>query len=64
ETMACGAGACAAAVTGIRRELLDRRVEVETRGGFLSITWLADDASVIMRGPTETTFEGIWQPPV
>ncbi|MCL2296832.1 MAG: diaminopimelate epimerase [Proteobacteria bacterium] len=63
ETMACGTGACAAVVTGIRRELLDRRVEVETNGGFLTIAWPADNASVIMRGPAETTFEGVWQPP-
>lgn len=64
ETMACGTGACAAVVTGIRRELLDRRVEVETNGGFLTVAWPDDNASVIMRGPAETTFEGIWQPPV
>jgi len=64
ETLACGTGACAAVVTGIRRELLDRDVEVETNGGMLSVSWPDDDGSVIMRGPTETTFEGIWQPPV
>ncbi|MDR0246848.1 MAG: diaminopimelate epimerase, partial [Burkholderiales bacterium] len=64
ETMACGTGACAAVVTGIRRELLDRHVEVETNGGFLTVAWPDDNASVIMRGPAETIFEGIWQPPV
>ncbi|MDR2017067.1 MAG: diaminopimelate epimerase [Burkholderiales bacterium] len=63
ETMACGTGACAAVVAGIRRELLDRHVEVETNGGFLTVMWPDDDASVIMHGPVETTFEGIWQPP-
>jgi diaminopimelate epimerase len=64
ETMACGTGACAAVIAGVRRELLDRHVEVETNGGFLTVAWPADNASVIMRGPAETTFEGIWQPPV
>ncbi|MDR0247488.1 MAG: diaminopimelate epimerase [Burkholderiales bacterium] len=63
ETMACGTGACAAVVAGIRRELLDRHVNVETNGGFLTVNWPADNASVIMRGPAETTFEGVWQPP-
>ena len=33
ETLACGTGACAAVVAGIRLGLLDARVDVETRGG-------------------------------
>jgi diaminopimelate epimerase len=37
ETLACGTGACAAVVAGIRRGLLDREVEVALRGGTLSI---------------------------
>ncbi|MDR1530214.1 MAG: diaminopimelate epimerase [Burkholderiales bacterium] len=62
ETLACGTGACAAVVTGIRRGLLDRKVSVETSGGFLSVNWLADQSSVILRGPATTTFEGTWRP--
>jgi diaminopimelate epimerase len=58
ETLACGTGACAAVVAGIRLGWLDRRVEVETRGGCLLIEWTADDASVLMTGPAETVFEG------
>jgi diaminopimelate epimerase len=56
ETLACGTGACAAVVTGIRRGLLRSPVDVETRGGRLTIAW--DGAGVHMTGPAETVFEG------
>ncbi|HMN63948.1 MAG TPA: diaminopimelate epimerase [Burkholderiaceae bacterium] len=56
ETLACGTGACAAVVTGIRRRLLRSPVDVETRGGLLTIAW--DGAGVRMTGPAETVFEG------
>lgn len=39
ETLACGTGACAAVVAGIRLGLLDARVDVETHGGVLTIEW-------------------------
>ena len=58
ETLACGTGACAAVVAGIRLGWLDRRVEVHTRGGDLLIEWPHDDAHVLMTGPAETVFEG------
>jgi diaminopimelate epimerase len=58
ETLACGTGACAAVVAGIRLGWLARRVEVHTRGGHLLIEWPADDASVLMTGPAEFVFEG------
>ncbi len=58
ETLACGTGACAAVVAGIRLGWLDRAVEVEARGGTLRIEWPADDAHVLMTGPAETVFEG------
>ena len=59
ETLACGTGACAAVVTGIARELLDRsRVTVETRGGELTLFWAGEGAPVIMTGPAVTVFEG------
>ena len=58
ETLACGTGACAAVVAGIRLGWLDRRVQVHTRGGDLLIEWPKDDASVLMTGPAETVFEG------
>lgn len=62
ETHACGTGACAAVVSGIRRGMLDSPVKVHTRGGDLQIAWggiLNDVAQpVIMTGPAITVFEG------
>jgi len=55
ETLSCGTGACAAAVSGIRRGLLDSPVKVSTRGGELEILWDGfqnPHAPVLMRGPT------------
>jgi diaminopimelate epimerase len=59
ETLACGTGACAAVVAGIRLGLLDARVDVQTHGGLLTIQWAGgDDAHVLMTGPAQTVFEG------
>ena len=58
ETLACGTGACAAVVSGIRLGRLDRRVDVQTRGGLLTIEWDGGDAPVLMTGPAVTVFEG------
>jgi len=58
ETLACGTGACAAAVAGIRRGWLETPVEVRTRGGDLTVTWAGPGRPVYMTGPAETVFEG------
>jgi len=62
ETLACGTGACAAVVAGIRRGLLDSTVSVLTRGGSLTIRWEGSDSDmnlpVWMTGPAVTVFEG------
>jgi diaminopimelate epimerase len=58
ETLACGTGACAAAVTGIRRGLLDSPVRVTTRGGDLDIAWAGPGQPVLMTGPAVTVFTG------
>ncbi len=58
ETLACGTGACAAVVSGIRLGLLDASVEVQTHGGVLTIEWAGGDASVFMTGPATTVFHG------
>ena len=62
ETLACGTGACAAVVAGIRLGWLDARVDVRMRGGRLTIEWAGGDADrgshVLMTGPAETSFEG------
>jgi diaminopimelate epimerase len=58
ETLACGTGACAAVAVGIRLGLLDASVDVETRGGTLTIDWQGGEAPVLMTGPAATVFEG------
>ena len=58
ETLACGTGACAAVVAGIRLGLLDRQVDVHTHGGLLTIEWAGGDSHVLMTGPAQTVFEG------
>jgi diaminopimelate epimerase len=58
ETLACGTGACAAVVAGIRRGLLDSPVKVQTHGGELSIAWAGDRQPVFMTGPAVSVFEG------
>jgi diaminopimelate epimerase len=58
ETLACGTGACAAVVAGIRLGRLDHRVDVETRGGVLTIEWAGGTAPVLMTGPAVSVFEG------
>jgi diaminopimelate epimerase len=61
ETPACGTGACAAVVAGIRRGLLDAEVRVSTRGGTLAIGWRGEGRPVTMKGPARTVFEGEWR---
>ena len=62
ETLACGTGACAAVVAGIRRGLLDATVAVDMRGGRLTIRWEGAEndlnCAVWMTGPAVTVFEG------
>ena len=57
ETLACGTGACAAAVSGMRRGLLGNAVEIELAGGKLQIEWKEGDV-VWMTGPTANVYEG------
>jgi diaminopimelate epimerase len=62
ETLACGTGACAAVVAGVRRGLLDEVVRVATRGGELTIRWeggmTAPGAAVMMTGDAVRVFAG------
>ncbi len=58
ETLACGTGACAAVVIGIRRGLLDSPVQVEARGGVLTIAWAGEEQPVMMSGPAVSVYEG------
>ncbi|MDP2448573.1 MAG: diaminopimelate epimerase [Polaromonas sp.] len=67
ETLACGSGACAAVVAGIRLGLLDARVDVLTHGGTLTIEWQggldAAASPVLMTGPATTVFEAAIEVP-
>ena len=56
-TRACGTAACAAAVAAARKDLTDRKVNVELPGGTLVIEWAPDD-HILMTGPAELEFEG------
>ncbi len=56
-TRACGSGACAAVVAGVRRQLCGRKVAVELDGGSLAIEWL-ENGHVLMTGPVATSFAG------
>ena len=58
ETLACGTGACAAVVAGIRLGKLQSPVSVFMRGGKLNISWDGHDTSVMMTGPAENVFTG------
>lgn len=60
ETLACGTGACAAVVAGVRLGLLDAGAEVlvHARGGDMRIAWAGVGEPVMMTGPAVTVFEG------
>jgi diaminopimelate epimerase len=58
ETLACGTGACAAAVVGRIQGDLDERVRVTLPGGDLVIHWPGASASVTMTGPASRVFDG------
>jgi len=59
ETLACGTGACAAAVVGMKMGLIAERVDVIKAGGTLTIEWSGQpDSDVLMTGPAQTVFEG------
>jgi diaminopimelate epimerase len=60
-TLACGSGACALVVAGVRRGLLDRAVRVHLDGGALDIAW-PEGAGVMMTGPVAHVFEGVLSP--
>jgi diaminopimelate epimerase len=58
ETLACGSGACAAAVAGMRMGLLDSSVQVHMLGGVLTIDWAGMGTPVWMTGPATTVYQG------
>ncbi len=60
-TLACGSGACAAVVAGVRRGLLDDEIEVRLDGGSLTVAW-DGKGGVKMTGPTARVFSGELDP--
>lgn len=58
ETQACGTGACAALVCGRAAGLLDADVLARLTGGDLALSWPDEHATIKMRGPATTVFEG------
>ncbi|AMJ56341.1 MULTISPECIES: diaminopimelate epimerase [Stenotrophomonas] len=60
ETLACGSGACAAAVVLMQRGRLQRDALISLPGGDLRIQWPADDAEIVMSGPAAFVFDGEW----
>ena len=58
ETLACGSGACAVAVSSMLRGVVDAQVRIELRGGDLEIEWDGGDAHVFMTGPAAEVFSG------
>ncbi len=60
ETMACGTGACAAAVAGVLAGRTQRRITAHLRGGDLQLDWSDSDNHVYMTGPAVEIFSGDW----
>lgn len=58
ETLACGTGACAAAVAAVLNNLCDRKVTIHLLGGDLEIEWSAENNHIYMTGEAVTVFEG------
>ena len=60
ETLACGTGACASMVASVLNGFIDRKAEVQLRGGNLTVEWSAADNHVYMTGPATFVYDGVW----
>ena len=60
ETLACGTGACAAAVAGFLTGRTQRRILAHLPGGDLRLHWSEKDNHVYMTGPAVEVFSGDW----
>ena len=61
ETLACGTGACAVAVSSILNGFTDDIVTVKLLGGDLLIEWDREKDIVYMTGTATTVFDGEWE---
>ena len=59
ETLACGTGACAVAVSSILNNLTDTQITVKLLGGDLQIEWDREKDRVFMTGPATVVFDGV-----
>jgi diaminopimelate epimerase len=59
ETYSCGTGACAAAVAGSVKGVVDSLVVVELLGGDLDIEWKGEGLSVLMTGTATLVYHGV-----
>ena len=59
-TLACGTGACASVVAGVKKGLINRQCDVLLPGGILNIDY-REDNHVYMSGPAKKVFEGIFE---
>ncbi len=60
ETLACGTGACGAAVAAVLTGRADRKVTIHLLGGDLEIEWRESDNHVYLTGPAVEVFSGDW----
>ena len=61
-TKACGSAACATAVAAARLKRTGRKVTITLPGGDLLIEWRESDSHVLMTGPAEFEYEGVFDP--
>lgn len=60
-TKACGSAACAVLACGVRKKILDRQAQVSVPGGDLRIAWHSNNDGVLMTGPAEQEYQGIFK---
>jgi diaminopimelate epimerase len=60
-TKACGTAACAAAVAAARKGFTGRNVVVTLPGGNLGVEWRPADDHILMTGPWELNYEGVFE---
>lgn len=60
ETLACGTGACASVVAGVLSGSTSRKVNVNVRGGMLSVEWDEESSRVYLTGPATEVFYGVY----
>lgn len=60
ETLSCGTGACAVAVAGVLTDRTERLVNVQVRGGTLTILWDDKDDTVYLTGAAVEVFSGTY----